>query len=211
MNKIGSIVYEAGFLPVLFAEDGCAERVVRAVEKTDIPVIEVLQRSPVAKEELKEMLRIRKSAYIGAGTVCTLEHCKEMVALGVDFIVSPGFNPEMVKWCSENGVMLVPGVSTVSEIMLAYNAGFRIAKFFPFHELGGERVLNGISGPFSDMKFVITGNIGTEAFPYLSNKKIAGIGGVWMFQSENDHTVIGEAEIEKRIQDSLDEAHRHRA
>ena len=211
MKKLESMVYDAGIMPILFADEkDCAERVIGAIEQTELPAVEILQRGPLALEALKEAIKIKKHALVGAGTVCTLEHCKKMVDLGADFIVSPGCDLAMVDWCVENGISIVPGVSTVSELMEVSNRGVKLAKFFPFFELGGENYLNGFSGPFPDMKFIITGGVDDRALPYLHNHKIAAIGGVWLFQSEEDHTVIGEQDIIYRVNRSLNLAKHYR-
>ena len=211
MKDLNKLVFDAGIMPILLVDEvGCAQRVVSAIEQTDIPVVEILQRNDAALEVFQEAVKVKKHALIGAGTVCTLEHCKKMVDLGADFIVSPGYNPEMVDWCVRNSVPVIPGVSNPSEVMLAANAGLEVVKFFPFNELGGEVFLNAISGPFPKMKFVITGCIDDRELHYLSNHKIAAIGGVWPFQSETDHTVISAQQIRYRMERSLELARHYR-
>lgn len=205
MKDLYSIVYDAGVMPILFVEEeNCAERVVRAIEQTEVPVVEILQRGELALEAFKEAVKLKKNSYIGAGTVCTLEHCKQMVDLGADFIVSPGYNAEVVDWCVKHNVPVVPGTSTPTEVMMAVNAGVKLAKFFPFYELGGEKYLNGISGPFGDIKFIITGGTDERELSYLANKKIAAVGGVWGFQSEEVHDVISEEEIVYRLNHTVE-------
>ena len=205
MKDIATMAYDAGVMPILFANDtACISQVISAIEQTQIPVVEILQRGDGAKEALAEAVRIKKHAYVGAGTVCTLDHGKEMVDLGADFLVSPGYNPELVDWCVKNNVTIIPGVSSTSDIMMACNAGLKLLKVFPFNEMGSERYLNAISGPFPDVKFVITGFLDERDLHYVSNPKIAAIGGVWPFQSETDKTVIPKEKIIQRIQTTID-------
>jgi len=205
MRDFYSTIYNAGIMPILFVEEnGCAERIINAIERTEIPVVEILQRGELALEAFKEAVKIKKNAYVGAGTVCTLEHCKQMVELGADFIVSPGYNPQIVNWCVKNNVPVIPGVSNPTEIMQAVTSGVKIAKIFPFIELGGEQYVSAISGPFNDIKFIITGATDDRHLPYLYNKKIAAVGGVWMFQSEEVHNIIGEDDIASRINRSIE-------
>ena len=204
MKDLSTLVCENGVMPILFAEaPDIAERVVRTVEQSPIPVVEILQRGETALEVLKDAVKRKKNAYVGAGTVCTLEHGKQVVDAGADFIVSPGFNPKLVEWCVLNNVPVIPGVSTVSEVMMAANLGLTMVKFFPFYALGGEAYLNAIAGPFPQMKFVITGNCDDREFRYLENKKIAAVGGVWIFQSEENHTVVPEAVMADRMQKTV--------
>ncbi len=205
MKDLNTIAFETGIMPILFADEkNCAERVIKAIEQTEVPVVEILQRGELALDALKEAVKVKKTAYVGAGTVCTLEHCKRMVDLGADFIVSPGFNLEMVKWCVDQRVPIIPGVTNPSEIMLAADAGLRLVKYFPFFELGGDTFLNAISGPFPEMKFVVTGGLNDKHLHYLSNHKIAAIGGVWMFQTDFIHDVIDEKNIIYRMNKSLE-------
>lgn len=211
MKDLATMAYDAGVMPILFAnETSCISRVISAIEQTEIPAVEILQRGEGAKEALKEAVRIRKNSYVGAGTVCTLDHGKEMVDLGADFLVSPGYNPELVDWCVKNDVPIIPGVSSASDIMMACNAGLKLLKVFPFNEMGGERYLNAISGPFPDVKFVITGFLDERDLHYVSNHKIAAIGGVWPFQSETDKTVISEEKIIQRINKTVEIANLYR-
>ena len=211
MKDLATMAYDAGVMPILFAnETSCISRVISAIEQTGIPAVEILQRGEGAKEALIEAIRIKKHAYVGAGTVCTLDHGKEMVDLGADFLVSPGYNPELVDWCVKNNVTIIPGVTSASDIMMACNAGLRLLKVFPFNEMGGERYLNAISGPFPDVKFVITGFLDERDLHFVSNHKIAAIGGVWPFQSETDKTVISEDKIIQRINKTVEIAKLYR-
>ena len=205
MDNFYATVYDAGIMPILLVDEAdCAQRVVSAIERTAIPAVEILQRGELALEAFKEAVKLKKNAYVGAGTVCTLEHCKQMVDLGADFIVSPGYNGELVDWCVKKNVPVIPGVSNPTEVMLAVNAGVKMAKIFPFFELGGEKYVSAIAGPFKDIKFVITGMTDDRQFPCLGNPKIAAVGGVWMFQTEENHAIIGEDEIVSRLNRSLD-------
>ena len=195
MKDLKTMAYETGVMPILFADKGCAERVVHAIEQTEIPAVEILQRGDLAKDVLKEACKIKKNSYIGAGTVCTLEHCKEMVDLGADFIVSPGYDQKMVDWCVNNNVTIIPGVSSTSEVMAAVNSGLTLLKGFPFYELCGTKFYDVIAGPFPDVKFVITGYLDDRDLHLVSHPRIAAIGGVWMFQGETNHTVYSEEKI----------------
>ena len=204
MKQLKDIVYENGVMPVLFAEEGCASRVINAIEQTEVPVVEILQRGDLAKSVLKEACKIKKNAYVGAGTVCSLEQCKEVVDLGADFVVSPGYNQEMVKWCVKNNIPVVPGVSNTSEVMAAVNTGVTMLKAFPFNELGGAEYFSAIAGPFPDVSFVVTGCLDDRHLSLVSNTRIAAVGGVWMFQAEDDHTVVSEETIIRRLSKSIE-------
>ncbi len=211
MTSLEKMTYDAGFLPILLPdENDCARRVVSALEQTAIPAVEILQRGPLAKDVLKEALACRNNALIGAGTVCTLDQCMEMADLGADFIVSPGCDLSMVDWCLAHKLPIVPGVSSVSELMETSARGLTMVKLFPFTELGGEAFLNGISGPFPGMTFIITGGLDDRDLHYLSNPKVAAIGGLWPFQDYDDLSVVPEEEIVSRTNFSLTVAKHYR-
>ena len=211
IKTLEQIVYETGVMPTLFAEDeNIAAQVVSAIEKTEMPVVEILQRGDIAKKVLKQAAQIKKTALIGAGTVCTIEQCKEVVDLGADFIVSPGFNPELVDWCVKNKVKVIPGVSNPSEIMLSVNAGLSLLKAYPFNEFGGLKFFDSIAGAFPQVRFVATGSLGEDDLHYLSHKRIAAIGGVWMFQTESDHTLYNKEKIVDIMNKSITIAKRYK-
>ena len=211
MKSLDTLAFEAGIMPISFASDvEGVKRAVRAIEKTAIPAIEILQRGENAEACLREAVKVKKNAYVGAGTICTLEHCKRVVDMGADFIVSPGFDIKMVEWCVANNVTIIPGASTVSEVMQASALGLKTLKFFPFNELGGISYMEAIAGPFPDIKFVITGFLDHYDLHYLKNKKVAAIGGVWMFCEETDPTIFPEEEIISRTEFSLQIANLYR-
>jgi 2-dehydro-3-deoxyphosphogluconate aldolase/(4S)-4-hydroxy-2-oxoglutarate aldolase len=203
MKTFNEIVYDSGVMPILFSEPDCAETVIKAIEQTETPVVEILQRGDLAKSVLKEACRIKKTAYVGAGTICNLEQCKEAVDLGADFIVSPGYDRETVKWCVKNGIPVVPGVSTTSEVMDAVNNGATLLKAFPFNEHGGLPFFSSIAGPFPDVSFIATGCLDDRDLHLVSSPRIAAVGGVWMFQGETDHTLFPIDEIVRRLNISI--------
>ena len=96
---------------------------------------------------------------VGAGTVITLDQCKKAVECGAKFIVSPGFDEEVVRWCVERSVPITPGCVTPSEIMAAMKLGLTVVKFFPAGVYGGLSAMKALSGPFGGIKFIPTGGV----------------------------------------------------
>ncbi len=96
---------------------------------------------------------------LGAGTVLTVEQAEKAVTAGARFIVSPGFGPAVVDWCLRQGVPVLPGVATPTEIMMALDKGIKIVKFFPAEALGGIATLKALSAPFGGVKFMPTGGV----------------------------------------------------
>ncbi|MFR5797139.1 MAG: bifunctional 4-hydroxy-2-oxoglutarate aldolase/2-dehydro-3-deoxy-phosphogluconate aldolase [Christensenellales bacterium] len=105
---------------------------------------------------------------VGAGTVISAEQCETAMNCGAKFVVSPGFDPESVRWCREHALVIIPGCVTPTEIMAAQHAGISVVKFFPANVYGGLKAMKSLSAPFSGIRFVPTGGVNAEnAAEYL--------------------------------------------
>ena len=115
---------------------------------------------------------------IGAGTVLTPEQADTAIACGAHFIVSPGFNPEIVKYCQEKGCPIVPGINNPTGIEQALSLGLTTVKFFPANIYGGLKALKALSAPFPQVKFIPTGGVDRSNIDeFLAFDKIEAIGG----------------------------------
>jgi 2-dehydro-3-deoxyphosphogluconate aldolase/(4S)-4-hydroxy-2-oxoglutarate aldolase len=141
---------------------------------------EVTFRTPGAERVLKEMAAHGGLA-VGAGTILTPEQAERAVAAGARFVVSPGFDEEVVAKCRELGVPVVPGIATATELMRALAAGLDTVKLFPAEPLGGLRTLRALAAPFPGMRFVPTGGIGASRLAaYLAEPAVLAVGGSWL-------------------------------
>ncbi|MER6371483.1 bifunctional 4-hydroxy-2-oxoglutarate aldolase/2-dehydro-3-deoxy-phosphogluconate aldolase [Streptomyces mirabilis] len=141
---------------------------------------EVTFRTPDAEQVLKAMAAHGGLA-VGAGTVLTPEQAERAVAAGARFVVSPGFDEEVVAKCRELEVPVVPGIATATELMRALKAGITTVKLFPAESLGGLRALRALAAPFPGVRFVPTGGIGADQLPgYLADPAVLAVGGSWM-------------------------------
>ena len=123
----------------------------------------------------------RPEVLVGAGTVITLEQCKTAVACGAKFIVAPGFDEEVVRWCIEHEIPVLPGCVTPTEIMAAMKLGLKVVKVFPAGVYGGLKAMKALSGPFGGVKFVPTGGVSTQNIAeYVSAPFIQAVGGSWI-------------------------------
>ena len=103
------------------------------------------------------------------------------IACGAKFIVSPGFNEEIVVWCIEHGVGVTPGCVTPTEIMQAMACGLKVVKFFPANVYGGLSAMKALSGPFGGIKFIPTGGVNDKNLAeYISAPFIHAVGGSWL-------------------------------
>lgn len=185
MLNASEMIQNIGVLPIInIRKEEWVEPLAQTLLKTGIPAIEVLLRNPRALEFLALMKKSHPEMAVGAGTVLTLEQAKEAQKAGADFIVSPGYDQQIVDWCREQGLLAVPGCADASTIQRAYVSGLRVVKFFPSEPLGGLKIIRQYADAFSGMKFLPTNgmnldNIGT----YLQADCIAACGGGFMAPS----------------------------
>lgn len=141
---------------------------------------EITLRTPDAEQVLKAMAA-HGGLTVGAGTVLTPQQAERAVAAGARFVVSPGFDEEVVAACCELGVPVVPGVASATELMRALRAGLDTVKFFPAEPLGGTPMLRALAAPFPQARFVPTGGIDAARLPdYLAVPAVLAVGGSWM-------------------------------
>jgi 2-dehydro-3-deoxyphosphogluconate aldolase/(4S)-4-hydroxy-2-oxoglutarate aldolase len=118
---------------------------------------------------------------VGAGTVLTIQQVEKALNAGAKFIVSPGYDEEIVSYCVEKGVAVFPGCVTPTEILKALKHGLNVIKFFPAEQYGGLATINALAGPFGGVKFMPTGGISlSNLADFASNKNIAACGGSFM-------------------------------
>ena len=131
---------------------------------------------------------------VGAGTVLTTEQVDLAVKSGAKFIVSPGFDPEIVDYCLEKNIPVFPGCISPSEVAQAVKRGLKIVKFFPAEQAGGIAMIKAMAAPYHNIRFMPTGGINTGNLKdYLSCDKILCCGGSWMVKGD----MIRNGEFEK--------------
>lgn len=174
--------YHAGVIPVVVLEDAKdAVPTAEALLAGGVDVMEITFRTAAAADAIRAVAESRPAMLVGAGTVVNVDQCRQAMELGAKFIVSPGFDREMVSWCVEKGIPVVPGCTTPSEIMAARKLGLNVLKFFPANIYGGLSAMKAMSGPFDGVKFIPTGGInGENAAEYLAAPFIHAVGGSWL-------------------------------
>ncbi|WP_330323900.1 bifunctional 4-hydroxy-2-oxoglutarate aldolase/2-dehydro-3-deoxy-phosphogluconate aldolase [Streptomyces pseudovenezuelae] len=141
---------------------------------------EVTFRTPDAEQVVKAMAA-HGALTVGAGTVLTAEQAERAVAAGARFLVSPGFDEEVIDKARELGVPVAPGVATATELMRALKAGVDTVKLFPAEPLGGTGMLRALAAPFPQARFVPTGGIGPgQLAAYLGQPSVLAVGGSWI-------------------------------
>ena len=145
-----------------------------------IKIFEITLRTNVALNAIKIMAK-NKHFIVGAGTLTNEQNVQSAIGVGAKFGISPGISKKIFQECEKNNFPLIPGVSSPSEIMVSYNRGYEILKFFPAEVLGGIKMLKALQGPFPKCYFFPTGGISQEnANKYLSLSNVYGVAGSWM-------------------------------
>ena len=172
----------AGVVPVVVldrAED--AIPAARAMLAGGVDVMEITFRTAAAAEAIRNVAAECPEMLVGAGTVLTVEQCEKAVALGAKFIVSPGFDAEIVDWCVERGVAVAPGCVTPTEIMAALKRGLSVVKFFPAGIYGGLKAMKALAAPFGQVKFIPTGGVSADNLAeYAAAPFVHAVGGSWL-------------------------------
>lgn len=186
MNKVLEKLGQYGIVPVVVLNDSKdAEPLADALCEGGLACAEVTFRTEAAAESIKIMSEKHPEMLVGAGTVLTVEQVDEAVAAGAKFIVSPGLNPEVVKYCLDKNIAITPGVVTPSEMEQAIELGLNIVKFFPAEPSGGLSMIKAVSAPYTMLKFMPTGGINPgNVKEYLKSDKIFACGGSWMVKGD---------------------------
>lgn len=186
MEVIYEKMRDIGIIPVVKIDD--AEKALplaKALIDGGIPAAEVTYRTAAAEETIRRISAAYPNMLVGAGTVINVELAKSAVAAGAKFIVSPGFNPDVVDWCLENKIPMIPGISAPSQVEAALSRGMTVLKLFPAEVVGGVEMLDALAGPFGQCMFMPTGGVNTENLgSYAKRKNVLAVGGTWMVKAD---------------------------
>ncbi len=173
-------------LPVVRLEDAAAALpLAEALAAGGLPAAEITFRTPAAADAIRLIAGRMPAVCILAGTVLTVEQARAAVEAGARGIVSPGTNPDVVAWCMNHGVPVIPGCATPSEVEACIRMGLDIVKLFPAEVLGGVAMLRALAGPYGQMRFMPTGGIGERNLAaYLKEPNVLCCGGSWMVPSD---------------------------
>lgn len=186
MKTIEEQFYNYAVVPVVVLEDAKdALPLADALIQGGLPCAEVTFRTEAAEESIRLMSEKYPDMLVGAGTVRTVLQVDRAVNAGAKFIVSPGFDPEIVDYCLEKGIPVFPGCITPSEVAQAAKRGLKIVKFFPAEQAGGLPMIKAMAAPYTMMEFMPTGGISANNLKdYLSYGKILCCGGSWMVKGD---------------------------
>lgn len=177
-----NVMQQGPVIPVLVIEKvSQAVPLARALLAGGITVLEVTLRTDCALDAIAQIAEHVPEAIIGAGTVITNQQFREAEAAGAKFVISPGITDALLRHAVSRGVPFIPGISSVSELMLGMEMGLTEFKFFPAEANGGAQALKAVAGPFSAVRFCPTGGItAANARCYLDLPNVVCVGGSWL-------------------------------
>ena len=180
------VMQDSPVIPVIVLNDVAhAVPMARALVAGGIRMLEVTLRTSQALACIEAIAKEVPEAIVGAGTVRNAADAKAAANAGAKFAVSPGYTPAVGQACRDEGLSLLPGVATGSEIMIAQEDGYTELKFFPAMQAGGPAMLKAWGGPFFDVRFCPTGGVTAQnAAEFLSLSNVACVGGSWLVPAE---------------------------
>ena len=195
MLHILETISKIGIVPVVKLDDAKdAAPLADALCKGGLPCAEVTFRTAAAAEAISIMTKAHPDMVVGAGTVLTTDQVDQAVEAGAKFIVSPGLNPKVVKYCVDKNIPITPGTNSPSEIETAIEFGLEVVKFFPAEQSGGIAKIKAMAAPYVNMKFMPTGGINAKnLISYLDFPKVIACGGSWMVPGD----LIANGEFDK--------------
>lgn len=185
MNEMVERIRKIGIVPVVVIEDAKdAVPLADALCEGGIPCAEITFRTSAAEEAIRRIAESRKDMLVGAGTVLSAEQADCAIKAGAGFIVSPGLNPEVITFCKEKNVTVIPGCATPSEIEVALRLGLETVKFFPAEAAGGIKMIRAMAAPYKKVTFMPTGGINEANLKdYLDFNQVIACGGTWMIDN----------------------------
>ncbi|MEG1525493.1 MAG: bifunctional 4-hydroxy-2-oxoglutarate aldolase/2-dehydro-3-deoxy-phosphogluconate aldolase [Clostridia bacterium] len=186
MHPVLKKIQFIGIVPVIRLDDpNNAIPLAKALEAGGLPCAEVTFRTAQGEESIRRIAAECPHILVGAGTVLTTAQVDCAIAAGAKFIVTPGFNPKVVAYCIKQGIPVVPGCTTPSDIELAIESGLEAVKFFPAEQSGGVAFLKAVSAPYPSVRFMPTGGVSVKNVnDYLSFDRVLACGGSWMVKPE---------------------------
>ena len=149
-----------------------------------LPIAEITYRTAAAPGAIKLLRKERPDVIVGAGTILTVDQAKSAVDAGAAFLVSPGFNDELVAYAISNGIVIFPGVNSPTQVEMGLRRGLKILKFFPAEASGGIGMLTALSSVY-EARYIPTGGINQKnILSYLALPKVIACGGSWMVKPE---------------------------
>lgn len=210
MSSVTERCKTCGLVPVVVIEDAKdAVDTAKALLAGGIDTMEITFRTAAAKDAIAQVVANVPQMLVGAGTVTNREQCEAALEAGARFIVSPGFDTEIVDYCLRKDVPVLPGCVTPTEIMMAMKRGLKLVKFFPANVYGGLKAMKSLVGPFTELQFLPTGGVNTENIKeYVSAPFITAVGGSWICTKTDisSHNYEKITQLSREAREAIDQA-----
>ena len=187
MDSIFEKISSVGVVPVIKLNnpEKDAAGLAKALCDGGVPVAEVTFRAAGAAKAIKLMSEAEPDMLVGAGTVMCEAQVDEAIEAGAKFIVSPGLDIELVKYCQQKGIAIFPGCTTPTDYHAAYRLGLKVLKFFPAEQSGGLSKIKAMAAPFPMFKVMPTGGVSLKNLKeYISAPVICACGGSYMVTAD---------------------------
>ena len=187
MNELQKTISEIGVVPVIKLNNPQrdAKLLADALGAGGVPVAEVTFRAAGAADAIRIMSESHPEMLVGAGTVMTPEQVDETIAAGGKFVVTPGLDIEIVKYCQEKGITIFPGCTTPTDYHAAFKLGLEVLKFFPAEQSGGLAKIKAMAAPFPMFKVMPTGGVSLKNLgEYSACPVICACGGSYMVTAD---------------------------
>ncbi len=181
-DKIIEVLQISPIVPVVVIENiKDAVPLAQSLVEGGIHIIEVTLRSSCALEAIELIAKNVPKMRVGAGTILNPTQLEQAQNRGAEFLISPGLTIKLLEYAKKKDMLLIPGVSSSSEVMQALELGYNALKFFPAEYCGGVKLLNAFNGPFKEVKFCPTGGISADNMrSYLNLENVLCVGGSWL-------------------------------
>ena len=206
MADVNQRIYDIGIVPVIKLNNPKRDAPLLAKALCDggVPIAEITFRAEGADEAIRLMKETCPEMLVGAGTVLSCQQVDKALNSGAEFIVTPGFDPELIAYCQKKQIPVYPGCTTPTDYHSALKFGLKVLKFFPAEQSGGLAKIKSMSAPFPMFKIMPTGGISLKNLnEYLSAPQICACGGSYMVTSDlidnqkwNDITALCKKSVE---------------
>ncbi len=186
MKNILDRISHVKILPVIKIDNVVdASALANALMSGGIPIAEITLQSKAAEGCIQSLKNGFPDMLIGAGGVFSVEHVSRAVEAGAEFIVTPGFNSNIVDYCLERGYPVFPGVNSPTQVELGLERGLSVFHFFPAEVSGGIRMIKALAAVYTPVKFIAGGGINRQnIMSYLECEAVIACAGTWIANSE---------------------------
>lgn len=186
MPTFSELMNTQTLLPIIQAdtvEDGV--KVATTMLEAGLNLVEVVLRTPASLAMVSAIKVACPEMIVGAGTITNAEILKDAIDAGADFIITPTITPTLLAALADSPVPVVPGVSSMSDILLAIEHGYTELKLFPASLSGGAAFLQAVNAVFPQLRFCPTGGISpANKADYLALPNVVAVGGTWVSKKE---------------------------